>query len=71
MIDLAHAMPDKTRFMDDLVLTAKAKFNILHLHLIDKLGNEIIDQMLNDTKERHGNGPVILKKTSVIFFKGM
>ena len=35
MIDLAHDMPDKTRFTEDLVLMAKAKFNILHLHLIE------------------------------------
>ena len=40
-------------------------------HLIDELGSEIIDQMLNDTKERQGNGPVILRKSLLFFFKGM
>lgn len=38
-------------------------------HLIDELGSEIIDQMLNDTKERQGNGPVILRKSLLFFLK--
>lgn len=38
MIDLARGIPGKERFLDDLVIMAKAKINILHLHLSDNKG---------------------------------
>ncbi len=38
MIDLARGIPGKERFLHDLVLMAKAKINILHLHLSDNKG---------------------------------
>ena len=41
MIDLARGIPTKERFIDDIILIAKAKFNILHLHLTDNGGSAI------------------------------
>ncbi|MBQ2940873.1 MAG: family 20 glycosylhydrolase [Clostridia bacterium] len=38
MIDLARGIPGKERFLYDLILMAKAKINILHLHLSDNKG---------------------------------